>query len=245
MNGFTFNGKHNSQVAGIEVVLDYALALLPEFENTLVSLPKRDGVLDFGRTLKERTFPVRFLLRGNSIEDYFVKAQAVADWLNVDKVKDFIFDVIPDKKLLARPSGGVDPRRLASVGFVDVEFLVPDGVLHALNAKTFEVAQNTNYTNLGTKETAPSFTITVNAALPNFRLNLNGTNDFILLNTTFAIGDIIVLDMERRTITINGIDSRKFLDVTSTYFKLPKGTFQISANTPSVTISTTYRERWV
>lgn len=245
MNGFKFNGKHTSSFVGIKVVTNYDVALLPEFENNLVSIPKRDGVIDFGRTLKERTIPVRFLLQGNTIQDYFQKALLIADWLNVDEVKELILDAIPDKRFMARPTGNINPERVGNRGYVDVDFIVPDGVLEALVTKTLTITQNSVYTNSGTKEAYPKLTITAKAAVAYPKIMLNGTNSFILLNTNIATGDIIVVDMEKRTVTKNKLDARNVLDVTSRYFKLPKGTFSISANSPNLTIALEYRERWV
>ena len=248
MYGITFNGKHSSTIAGVEYVLDYGVAMLPEFENTLVSLPKRDGVLDFGRTLKERVIPARLFLRGDNVQDYFTKAFAVADWLNVDTVKELQLDAIPNKRIFARLNKGIDPDRFARIGYVDIEFLCPNPEFEALTDRTFTAVQNTNYTNNGTRGAKPKFTITFTAAKTSpFRIDLNGTSKFVLVNTSFALNDILVIDLQTRKVTKNGLDIRDKVDVTTSMvdFILPKGTFQISANTASVTISLNFREKWV
>lgn len=248
MNGFTFNGQHTSTIAGVDYTLNYNVAMLPEFENTLISLPKRDGVLDFGRTLKERVIPARLFLRGDDIQDYFTKAFAVADWLNVDTVKELQLDAIPNKRIFARLNKGIDPERFARIGYVDIEFLCPNPEFEALTDRTFTAAQNTNYTNNGTRATKPKFTITFTAAKASpFRLDLNGSGKFVLINTSFALNDILVIDLQTRKITKNGADIRSYVDVTTSMvdFLLPKGNFQISANTTAVTISLNFREKWV
>lgn len=248
MYGFTFDGKHSSTIAGLDVVLDYNVALLPEFDNTLVSLPMRDGVLDFGRKLKERVIPARFLLRGADIQDYFSKSFQIASWLNVPTVREFKLDAIPDKRIFARLNKGINPDRMARVGYVDIEFLCPDPAFESLIEKNFTAVQNTNYTNDGTKEVNPYFKVTFTGAVASpFRLNLNGTNKFILVNTNFAVNDILEIDIRTRKVTKNGADIRYLVDVTSamTTFQIPVGTFQISANTASARIDMTYREKWV
>lgn len=248
MYGFTFDGKHNSQITGLDVVMEYNVAMLPEFDNTLISLPKRDGVLDFGRTLKERVIPVRFQLRGDNVQDYFTKAFAVADWLNVDTAKELRLDAIPNKRIFARLKNGIDPERFARVGKIEVEFLCPDPAFESTTERNFVAAQNTNYTNGGTRPIKPYFSIKFTAAQANpFRLNLNGTNKFILINSTFALNDILVVDIRTRKFTKNGADIRQLVDVTSavTSFQIPKGVFQLSANTANVQITTIFREKWV
>lgn len=247
MYGFTFDGRHTSSIAGIDVVMDYNVDLTPEIENVLVSLPKRDGVLDFGRRLKERVIPARFLLRGDTIQDYFTKAFAVAAWLNTETVRELHLDAIPNKRIFARLSKKIDADRFARVGFVDVEFLCPDGFFESTVERTFVAAQNTNYTNGGTKEIKPKFSIKFTAAKASpFRLDLKGTNKFILVNTDFALNDILVIDLQNRTVTKNGADIRKFVDISSSIatFEIPSGTFQIAANTATVEITMTFRERW-
>jgi predicted phage tail component-like protein len=247
MNGFTFDGKHTSTISGLDVVVEYNVAMLPDFENKLVSLEKLDGVLDFGRSIKERVIPVRFMLKGGSISDYFDKAFAVAAWLNVDTAKELQLDAIPNKRIFARLNKGIDPTRFASVGEVEVEFLCPDPAFESLVEKNFVAVQNTNYTNSGTKSVKPYFSIKFTAAQASpFRLNLNGTNKFILVNTAFALNDILVIDIRTRKFTKNGADIRPNIDVTSavTEFQFPTGTFQLSANTANVQITTIFRERW-
>lgn len=248
MYGFTFDGRHTSTISGVQYVLDYNVALLPEFENILVAVPKRDGVLDFGRTLKERVIPARFSLVGDNVQDYFSKAFAVADWLNTETVKELKLDAIPNKRIFARLNKGINPERFARLGYVDVDFLCPDPAFEAVTDRTLTAAQNTNINNGGTKAVNPKFTITFTAAKASpFRIDLKGTNKFILVNTSFALNDILILDLQTRKMTKNGIDIRDKIDVTSSIvdFLLPKGNFQLTANTTGVTISLNFRERWI
>lgn len=244
-NGFTFDGKHSSQIGGVTVVTDYRFPLLPEIENKETSIDGFDGAIDGGKKLKPRIFKVNFILDGTSINDWFTKAFVIANWLNVSTVKPFIFDAIPDRQLYARPSKGVDPDRIGKWGRVEVEFIAFTPTFEAITGKTITATLNTSYPYVGTSKTMPVITVTVKNAASFFKLQQKDGNLFVLLNKAVAINDVIVIDMAARKVTQNGIDVRGSLDVTHRYFPIQGSTFGFTSNLTAPTISVVYKERWV
>ena len=85
------------------------------------------------RDLQPRTIKVQFVMKHGTPEDLFSHAREVAAWLNVGKVKKFIYDYEPDKYYMARPQGTVSLDRLMNkIGIVEVTFIAPDPFAYAL-----------------------------------------------------------------------------------------------------------------
>jgi predicted phage tail component-like protein len=243
-NGFSFDGIHSNTFDGLEIVTKYDKDLLPDMENKLISIPGMDGVIDLGYTLKERVIPVSFRLRGASIADYFQKAEKVAKWLNTGEVKPLILDAMPNRTFMARPMSAIDPARIGMISEAEVNFLVPDTAAIG-TSQDLTLTQGTIYTYAGNYKTFPIFTITVKAAITSLKLTKGGTNEFILVNRSFGVNDIITIDMKKRKIMLNGaVDLRPVLDVKSTWFTIDKD-YSFSLNSATSTIKVVFSERWL
>ncbi|QFG05427.1 distal tail protein [Bacillus phage 031MP002] len=242
-NGISFNGIHSDDMAGVQVVTNYGKPLLPEMENRFVSIPERDGVIDLGYTFKEVVIPVSFQLVGESVTDYFQKAERVAKWLNTKEVKPLTLDAMPNRLFMARIQSQIDPERFASVGKVEVEFVVPD-VAATGSEVTQTITQGEKYTYNGTYKTYPVFTITINEDISYLRLTINSSK-FILVNRSFTTGDIITIDVGKRKITLDdGTDLRPVMDVLSKWFYIDED-YSFTLNSSTSTIEIVYSERWL
>lgn len=243
MNGITFNGVHSSQIGGLEAVTSYGKDFMPEMENDLLTVPKMDGVIDNGYTFKERVIPVSIFLEGENIQDFYRKGEEVARWLNTGVVKPLILDAHPDRVYFARPMSMVDPQRLTRSGFADIQFLVPKVAGYgAIVDKT--VPQDVTQTYNGNYKTKPIITIEVGSNVSFLRVNDLTSNKYMLINTSFSIGDILVIDMEKRTLRKNGVDVREHLDVKSDYLII-NGNYRLTVSASGSTIGIVYHERWL
>ena len=74
-----------------------------------------------------------FLLRYDLIE----KKRALADILNVDQPVKLWFEDEPDKYYLAIPDGEISVNEVVFLGKGSIRFLVPDGMAHAMEPKSF------------------------------------------------------------------------------------------------------------
>lgn len=241
--GITFNGRHSSQISGITDVIRYGFPLLPEMENKTVKVAGMDGETDGGKTSSSRVFEVEFLIDGDTIEDYFLKTFDIEQWLNTPTAKQFIFDVLPDRYLMARVTKGIVPERVAGYSRAVVEFTAFNPYFEAINLNTKTIVQGTKYTYDGSKETPVDFTVTVTAASPTFRLTHSESGKFILINKAVAAGDVVHIDTDSRIITINGVDVREDMDVKTRFFKISDD-YTFTTNTTSPTMVLKYRERW-
>lgn len=243
MKGITFNGRHSSQISGITDVTRYGFPLLPDMENKTVKMTGMDGEIDGGKTSSSRPFEVEFLIDGDSIEDYFLKTLEIEKWLNTNDAKQFIFDVLPDRYLMARVTKGINPDRVASYSKAVVEFTAFSPYFESIYENTKTIVLGTKYTYTGSKETPLDFTITATAASSTFRLTHSESGKFILINKAIAIGDVIHINTGDRIVTVNGLDVRDVTDVKSRFFKISDD-FTFTTNSTSPTIVLKYRERW-
>jgi hypothetical protein len=92
-------------------------------------------------------------------------------------------------------------------------------------------------TNGGWATTYP--TITINGPAVNPRINDTSTGEFLLINYSMTNSDIIVLDCNLRSVTLNGNNQRSLLDNTSSWFNLPAGTTLLSFTAVSGTDANT------
>ena len=242
--GITFNGRHSSQIPGIVDVTAYNKNLFPDIENDLISVEGMDGVIDNGYTIKEQYIPVTFRHQGNTIPDYFKKAEDIAKWLNTKTVKPLVLDALPNRIYMARISEAVDPERIAARSTFTVNFIVPSGLGDGAQI-TQTIKRKQVYQCNGNYETYPSFTITIKEALEYLNLIHLETGKFILINRPFAANDIITIDMKTRKIMLNGVtDLRKYLDHEADYFTI-EDSYSFDMNGSLSTITMVYVERWL
>ena len=241
---FTFNGKQSDDPAlGIHRVLRVFLPLLPGTADRTQDIPGMDGAYDLGFDRQPREIKVQFVLKQDSPADLFGYVREVAAWLNVREAKPFIYSYEPDRYYLARPQGIVGLERLMNrIGIVEATFLAFDPYAYALDAKTADAFPALNE---GTVPCPAIITATLTGPANFLRIDLAGTNDYLLIDRELAQGDVVTIDTARRLTLINGVDARVFVTAASTYFDLPPGNFEFSTNPASVDLMVEYRERWI
>lgn len=242
----TFNGRQSSDPAlGIKIFHRVYRQILPGTRDRLLTIPGRDGAYDQGRDLEQLTIPCEFVLRGNSPADLRQYARVVAAWLNVREAKELIFSDEPELRYMARPTGPVDMEQIASIGIVKMSFLVPAGYAEAITPTTILTASG-NYT--GTLPAPVIITLTAVAGdtLTVTQEQFVGPPFIRLLDQEFAGGETVVIDTEKRLVTVNGADARPGVDIDSDFenFKLLPGGFVVGAEGGAIE-SIVYRARFI
>ena len=241
-----FNGRQSSDPAlGIKTWHRVYRQILPGTRDRLLAIPGRDGAYDQGRDLEQLTIPCEFVLRGNSPADLRQYARVVAAWLNVREAKELVFSDEPELRYMARPTGPVDMEQIASIGIVKMSFLVPSGYAEAVTATTVTGASG-NYT--GTLPAPVIITLTAVAGdtLTVTQEQFVGPPFIRLLDQEFAGGETVVIDTEKRLVTVNGADARPGVDIDSDFenFKLLPGGFVVGAEGGAIE-SIVYRARFI
>jgi phage-related protein len=97
-------------------------------------------------------------------------------------------------------------------------------------------------TNTGWYTTYPTITITGPAVNP--RVINNSTGQSLLIDYTLQATDILVLDTDYRTVTINGVNRRAILNNASAWFAAPPGTSLYSFQATGTGVGTSCVVTW-
>lgn len=102
----------------------------------------------------------------------------------------------------------------------------------------FNLDTNSPIINNGTMLGRGVFTATFTGATTEYQLLDNATGYYVRLVKGFITGDILIINTEKQSATLNGINALQYLDLTSRFFSIQIGTNFIYA-TPTANSSTT------
>jgi predicted phage tail component-like protein len=242
--GVTFDGKHSSDIQGVYGVLSYNFPISPQKRNRSTIIDGRHGAIDQGYDYDPRVFPIRFLFRENSITEYFQALFLFEQWLHVEEVKPFIFDAIPDKMLMCRPTGIIEPDRRASFSYIDVEFTAFDPFFTNIQSRTVTgIASGVKFAYEGSKETRPLLDIEIITGAQTFSVTEVNSGKKILLNRSVVAGDLIHVDNKNRIFTLNGVDAREYLAPSSRWLVIKPPEFHLTFSSSAIG-DITYYARW-
>lgn len=93
-------------------------------------------------------------------------------------------------------------------------------------------------TNGGTYDAKPVFQFTGPLIRP--RVTNGSTGDFIQLNLTLGVGDVVTVDTQSKVVRLNGVNRNNTVDIGTTFFSLPSGptTVQLTSGDGAPTTGT-------
>jgi len=227
---------------GIAAITKVIRAVAPGTRDRLLEIVGRDGVYDFGSDKKVGLITVRFAIESVDKVERRGYAREVAKWLNTKTLKPLIISDEPHIQYLARPINEIPVEEVAIWGKIEVNFLVPNVYGEAVEATTYNTfpAQND-----GTVECFGTIRATVKETANTLKITRQDSQEFVLLKRDLAINDVVVIDTAKRLITVNGIDRRAEVDITSTYFEFPVGEFTLTADPATTELSVEFRPRYL
>lgn len=236
-----FNGKHftevNPYIIGV-TVQGTNNPLAPDFRVRQSTISGRDGGIFYGESREPKEIPIRLRVMAPTLSDKQQAFRDIAEWIDTDEPKPLIFDFEDDKQDLCVLTEGAAVENIstfsANVSFVLTNF---EGYSESIEETVFD---ELNHTLEGTAETdfKAHITITENAGSVVFKLD----GKEITLNAGLIDGDAVVFDSKRRKATVNGVPLP--VSVTSDWFKLPTGEFDIEIQPVSSTFEIEYKARW-
>ena len=238
---FVFNGSKGS-TKGIELVSNVVRDIAPAVTIGQMKVPGQHGFWPTGITYEARVITIDIVLAKNTITELRDSIRTLSGWLITKEPKELFFDDDPDRYYLAMLSGQTPFEQLVAEGKGTLTFICPDPFIYAKTPKTVSTfpAQNE-----GGEPCLPIITCTATKAIEELKVTLTTTGEFLLLERPIAENDVVVFNCEKELVTVNGVDVRPDLTVESDYFQLPVGQFSVAVEPSGVTISMTYRERWV
>ena len=241
MRYITFNDKLSTDpLLGIGAVQQIRRSILPDTDEKTISIVGKDGVYDIGSDRKEGYINLRFWLTADDFEDRIMYADRIAAWLTTDEVKPLIISDQPTKRYMARISGSVSIDGAGTDGHIDAVFVIPSSFKEGESESAITESFGTNS---GTAPTPCVITLSANAGA-SIKVTSDQTGEFVEITDTFTGGEEIVIDTETHYATIDDVDSRSKVIVSSTYFDLLPGNWSLTMTGCTIT-SVVYRERYL
>ncbi|WKV22465.1 putative tail protein [Bacillus phage vB_BceS-M2] len=162
MNGFTFDGIHVSTVSGYNATLSYEKEGMPEFENYMTDIKRRNGQVDGGKKKKGREFKASFSIDASNQLDLYQKIDSINEWLDTPDMRVLSFDAFPYVSYKARLKNAPQPKIIGLSATYELTFFSTDA--HGTgNAKSFTTVNFQQFTRTGNEETMPIFDVNFTA----------------------------------------------------------------------------------
>ncbi len=239
----SYGGVYSNTV-GIAAFTKVHRPILPGTRDRLVAVMGRDGALDYGSDAEPKYITCEFYLHGATVETYRGYVRSIAEWLSVG-LAQLIFEDEPSVYYMARPVGSVEDEQTLLLGRGKITFVVPSGYAEAVTTVT---ATAFPAENAGTLPCHGIVTVTMAQAADDIKITLAETGEYILLikdavrwPVSLEIGDEIVIDTDKRLVTVQANDARAGVSYLSDWFKIPTGDFSITTN-KLADVEVTYRE---
>ncbi|MBL3644037.1 phage tail family protein [Bacillus sp. RHFB] len=238
MKAFTFNGISKPYLIPLKGSNRQPWAPI---EWTFKEAIKRPGALLINKNTKVRTLSIPVFLKAESIEDLQKLKEDLAEWLIHDEPKPLIFDDEPDRIYYAVVDGSFEPDEILRWGQGVIPFVCPDPYKYG-DEETIKLG-GFPIRNEGTVEASPIFSAKFSAAASEFIItHENGKSVRIISN--FSVNDLLVVDMDKRKVTINNDVRMTALDLNSNWFRLQPGENVITISLGAIT-TIKFRPRWL
>lgn len=240
---FTFKGiASSSHLRELKV----GHSVLPPSNVKMLEIEGKAGAYFLKKTHGVRTITVEVAVIGTSQSNLRAKVREIADWLDSDKPEKLYFSDEPDVYYMAILSEETDLEQIVNLGTGELTFICLDPYAFRYNVNVSLTAGATKTVPYyGTAKTFPVITATATVAT-NLLLISRGDNfgndDKVELTHSFAVGDVVEIDMEKGTVKVNGTINMPIVTLDSDFWSLSKGDNFVWAS-GNFTYSLKYTER--
>ena len=228
-NHFSFNGIEFDYLT---ISNGFTLPTWTPISSILVDIPRRAGALRVGKEFRIRTISVPFYFKYSS----FAELQEIKETLAKDLLSfgnesfPLVFDIEPDRKYFASIVGELELEENPNIAFGTLTFECENPFKHDIEETLSIIDLEGIVVNDGTVETGFISTAIFSDSATEYVITHTNVNMFVKIIYNFSEGDVLSLDFDTRTITINGVLQMPTLDwVNSQWFKLHTGINAIGA----------------
>lgn len=238
MSSITYNGHDFSEHVTAELVEPAGHALEPR----ALAVPGRPGAVLLGSELPPRSLTVRLFLDAGvtlTAEECSAIRHELYGWLVAPMGAELSLTGEPGLTWRDAVVMGVsDWDSLFEDGSCEVEFTCFDPVAYGEEKSSAASALTVG----GTWATWPVATLT---ALAGDSVKVaDGSGRYVLVERTFAAGDVVVMDFAAEVVTVDGVDASADVAVESTFFSLTPGSHTLAFSGCSAH-TVEWVERWL
>lgn len=241
----TFNGIPHTNYTDIVSVQNINRPAHSGSRARTMEIVGRDGVYYFGKDRRPENVSFRLTLKSESLESRRSAIRAIAGWLETDDVRVLSFDDEPGVIYHAVLVDPIMTDEFVLNGFLDVSFLIPDGV--AFSTTLVTVSQDggeLTFTNSGTEETPAYIEAEIMEETNSLTIALT-EKEYIEIEYDFGVGDTIEIDGQARTIYLGDTDLRQKETLASRIFTLPPPGGKLMPDPVSTKLYLAFRERYL
>lgn len=204
-------------------------------------VPGRDGGYFISKKLETREIVVKGVLKAKSNKDLRSQFEKLNVYLLTERPAELKFSDEADRTYYAQFSSLKVADEISNIMILELTFICYDpykyGPIQTSTANRVDVV--TDF------PVFPKVTLRLNSNTNEIRLLHVEDQKYIRLSGSYTAGNTIVIDFEKRTITLNGRnDLHKFDMVNSRFFKLNKGINTLNLNVEG-TITTEWRCKYL
>lgn len=198
------------------------------------SVPGRNGQYYHSKTIEERTLTIKVFISGNNDSSFRKQYELLNKLLHTDEPKAMSFADESDRIYFAKFKSVSTPDELVNHAVVTLTFICYDPFKYSDVRSVSKKAVTYN----GDYETKPKITITLTAGGSEFRLLHVEKQLYVRIKGIYQAGNVIEIDMAKRTIKQNGRAILSDLDmVNSRFFTFSKGKNTLSTSLGATTVS--------
>jgi len=233
----TFNGVSKSY---FRVAKGESRPASPAIDRKAYQIGNMNGVRIGRMRHGSRVLHIPFIIMFERMEDIQRIKEELAEWLIHEEAKRLTFSDEPNTIYIAHYTNGLE-------SFTEEESVLKgtlimtchDGVKHDL-AETETSQLDFSYSG---RPTGLIIEVNFTHATQNFTLQHEQLNRTLRINWLFSAGDRLVIDTDRRKVTINGHVRMNAFDFTSRFFGLIAGRNTITRSSENNTILFRYRRK--
>lgn len=238
-NQVVFNGTRLNEMYGI-MITGIKEDLLPPISTKRVVIPNRVGSLYVRKELGEREIEITFEILASSYEERREIIDRLVMVLYTEDEKELI---LRDKRMYeASLEGSTEIEKMREDGVGSLIFLATDPIAYGEDVVEL-VSGGADFVNKGSFESKGVFTLTMSENSSYLKITRVDNGEFVYLEDSFVLGDVVVIDFIKEKITKNGSIINNKLSLDSDYFSLPSGEFSLGVS--NGTGELIYKARWI
>lgn len=184
--------------------------LQPQVNQSIIDIPKMDGVIQSSRKFKQYPLTIKGILEGSSPDDLIANLEDLIDWLHSDIDKQLIFSNQSDRYWNTQYLDDPEVIRDGEIAYLDLNFTCNDPFAYDITPDSDDqniIVNDDNYViaNSGHYYAFPVITITFNQAQNHIYVANNGIdNNRFDISKSFESGDELEIDCKNHTVKHNG-----------------------------------------